>query len=51
MSEHFVKKCKYCRVVIVQCRCMGPKVEEIGICDACKKAIKHDESLMYPEFK
>lgn len=33
---HFKKICKYCKVIIVQCRCADPNKEVIyGICQKC----------------
>lgn len=37
-GEHFVIKCETCSVVISQCRCIGPKTVELGLCDNCAKA-------------
>lgn len=34
---HKVKKCKECKTVIEQCRCMSPnKTVEWSVCDLCK---------------
>lgn len=36
--SHYIKRCKICRKVISQCRCMScNKVELFDICDECKK--------------
>lgn len=37
MGNHFIKKCYRCKKVISQCRCLGPKKEEWGICQDCTK--------------
>jgi hypothetical protein len=38
MSEHFIKYCKNCGIVMEQCRCpMKDKTIKYGICDKCKK--------------
>ena len=39
MAKHFIKKCKNCKCVIMQCRCPAPEGEEKkvewGICSSC----------------
>ena len=32
---HFKKVCRKCGAVIAQCRCIGPKTVEYGICEKC----------------
>ena len=42
-SNHFVKKCKDCNVVINQCRCPDLNKKVIwGFCNKCKKKEKED---------
>lgn len=36
--SHYIKKCKICKKVISQCRCMScNKTEIFDICNECKK--------------
>jgi len=39
MGEHYVKKCKKCKRIIEQCRCMDPYKTVIWVdeCDICKE--------------
>jgi hypothetical protein len=38
MSEHFIEKCKCCKKIISQCRCMSmDKTVIFIICEDCKK--------------
>lgn len=34
-TNHYIKKCSKCEVVISQCRCPGPKAEKWGVCASC----------------
>lgn len=34
--SHYREVCEKCRTVISQCRCTGPKIEKLGLCDDCK---------------
>jgi hypothetical protein len=36
MPGHSIKKCRFCRVVIIRCRCIGPHETEWSACDSCK---------------
>ncbi len=47
-NEHFIERCRDCQAVIARCRCMGQKIERIGICDACERLSKSD-SLPAPQ--
>lgn len=35
MSGHFIQKCRRCDATIGQCRCIGPKHVEYGLCQTC----------------
>ena len=38
MHNHFITKCKICKVIISQCRCVSKdKTETWGVCDECKR--------------
>ena len=43
MSEHFIERCKYCAVVVSQCRCIGPnKTERYVVCPKCADLLSDD---------
>lgn len=45
--KHAVIRCKYCDILIAQCRCMGPKETEYQTCAHCQKLIALGQPL-YP---
>ncbi len=43
---HFIEKCRNCKDVISQCRCMGPKETKWSLCSKCKHAQNKGEKKM-----
>jgi hypothetical protein len=42
---HFIEKCKYCNIVISQCRCPSQdKIIKYGICQTCKEKEKLNDN-------
>lgn len=42
MTGHFIEKCKFCEVIISQCRCPDlNKLIKLSVCDKCKALGKH----------
>lgn len=36
-QDHVLIRCGTCGVVMGQCRCMGPKREELSTCNECRR--------------
>ncbi len=50
MNGHYIKTCKYCKIVISQCRCgvLSDKKKILGLCDNCKsKGFKEDSEFEF----
>jgi len=45
MSGHYIKKCKYCKIAMGQCRCPAQNKEiRYSVCEKCKKEMKDKDS-------
>lgn len=42
--SHFIKTCQFCKTIISQCRCPGPKVKEEGVCSNCEGKEDQDDT-------
>lgn len=35
-TDHFIMKCRECKTILAQCRCIGKKEIKWSLCEKCK---------------